>query len=199
MAVPEYTLNHRLHVLRVPRALVLASAAALALAAAPAPSPATRLHAALAGNWQGSLRYRDYQDSTRFVTLPTLLTGALAADSASVVLDFTYDDGPGKTVRDRDVFDLDATAKVVRWGSAKYDAKRSRFAVTDRSGDGAAASPLRFVLEMDAKDDNKPAHIRETLTVSAAELRVLKEVRFAPSAPYLFRHEYRFTRPATGN
>ncbi len=181
--------------LSIPRATVIACATALVLAAVPAPSPATRLHAALAGKWQGTLRYRDYQDSTKFVTLPTLLTGALAADSASVVLDFTYDDGPGKTVLDRDLFDLDATAKIVRWGSPKDETKRSRFAVTDRSGEGTAGAPLRLVLEMDSQDDNKPAHIRETLTVSSADLRILKEVRFSPSAAYLFRHEYRFMRP----
>jgi hypothetical protein len=185
-------------VLRVPRALAVACATALAVAATPAPSPATRLHAALAGNWQGTLRYRDYQDSTRFVTLPTLLAGALAADSASVVLDFTYDDGPGKTVKDRDLFDFDAANKLVRWGSPKDDAKRSRFTVTDQAGDGRTGTPYRLVLEMDAQDDNKPAHIRETLTVSSGDLRILKEVRFAPSAPYLFRHEYRFSRPAAG-
>lgn len=180
------------------RTVAFAVAAALGLAAAPVASPATCLHAALAGNWIGTLRYRDYQDSTRFVTLPTLLTGALAADSTSIVLDFTYDDGPGKTVLDRDLFDLDPAGQAVRWGSPKDDAKRSRYVVTDRSGSGAPATPLRLVLEMDSQDDNRPAHIRETLTVSASQLQILKEVRFSSSAPYLFRHEYRFMRPAAG-
>lgn len=178
------------------RSLAIIATAALTAAALPASSPATRLHAALAGNWQGALRYRDYQDSTRFVTLPTLLTGTLAADSASVQLDFTYDDGPGKTVLDRDLFDLDATAKVVRWGNPKVEAKRTRFVVTDIRGD-AAATPLRLVLESDGSDNNRPAHIRETVTLSRGDLLILKEVRFASTAAYLFRHEYRFSRLPT--
>ncbi|WP_353268894.1 hypothetical protein [Gemmatimonas sp.] len=87
----------------------------------PVPS-AKSVHSALAGRWEGSLRYRDYQDSSRFVTLPTLLVGALSADSSRVQLDFEYDDGPGKTVRSRDAFALDALGKVLTWGAA--DGKR---------------------------------------------------------------------------
>ncbi len=175
------------------RTFAIVVAASLALAAASAPSPATRLHAALAGNWKGALRYRDYQDSTRFVTLPTLLTGTLAADSGQVQLDFTYDDGPGKTVLDRDIFDLDPALKTVRWGGPKDPDTRTRFDVTEFAGD-IATRPIRLVLESDGRDNNKPAHIRETVTLSISDLHILKEVRFAPAADYLFRHEYRFTK-----
>ena len=47
---------------------------------------------ALAGNWTGTLDYRDYGDDTR-ASLPTLLS------VNGMVLAWTHDDGPGKTVR----------------------------------------------------------------------------------------------------
>jgi hypothetical protein len=173
---------------------LLAACAVLTLGAAThAPSPATQLHARLAGRWTGTLRYRDYQDSARFVTLPTELEGTLASDSTWVRLDFTYDDGPGKTVRDRDRFELDAAARVIRWGTEAKGNDRARYDVTARAG-GEGATPLTLTFERDGQDDNRPARLREQLTLSTGELVILKEVRFGPAAPWLFRHEYRFRR-----
>lgn len=148
------------------------------------------VHTALAGDWTGTLRYRDYQDSTRFVSLPTLITGTAAADSSSVRLAFTYDDGPGKTVRSTDTFALDGAAQTLTWGPADGKRAPSRFSVQSLRGE----KPLTLVAETDGEDDDRKARIRETITVGTGELRILKEVRFAADAPWLFRHEYRLTR-----
>jgi len=147
------------------------------------------LHAALGGKWTGTLRYRDYQDSTRFVSLPTVVAGTTAADSMTVRVDFVYDDGPGKNVRSSDTFSLIEQAHVLLWGAA--DGKRvvSPFAVQQFSG----GKPNRLIVEMNGEDDDKKALIRETLIVYAGELRILKEVQFKADAPWLFRHEYRFS------
>jgi hypothetical protein len=150
---------------------------------------ASAVHAALSGEWSGTLWYRDYQDSTRFVSLPTLLTGRLAPDSSAVQLAFTYDDGPGKTVRSTDRFSLDLAAHELAWGPAYGKDAPSRFAVQR-----VLREPLTLIVEMDGEDDDRNARIRETMTVENGVLRILKEVRFAPTLPWLFRHEYRLQR-----
>lgn len=169
--------------------LILADAIPTCLPAQATPSPRT-LHAALGGKWTGALRYRDYQDSTRFVSLPTVVDGTAAADSASVRLDFVYDDGPGKTVRSGDTFALNADASALVWGPSDGKRAPSTFAVQQISG----GNPYTLVVEMNGEDDNRKARIRETLTVGASELRILKEVQFTADAPWVFRHEYRLRR-----
>ena len=171
----------------LPAVVILLPAAALPtrLAAQTSPSPRT-LHAALGGRWTGTLRYRDYRDSTRFVSLPTVVEGTTAADSTSVRLDYIYDDGPGKTVRSSDVFSLNAEMTALLWGPAKGERAPSTFAVQRISGVG----PLTLVADMNGEDDNRKARIRETLTVDSGELRILKEVQFKADAPWVFRHEY---------
>jgi hypothetical protein len=159
--------------------------------AAPALAVSARtVHAALAGSFTGALRYRDYQDSSRFVTLPTELTGMLSADSSSVRLNFTYDDGPGKTVQSSDRFELAANTTVLRWGPADGGRPPSVFNVRTLSG----GDTIRLVAETAGSDDNRPATLRETITISARTISILKEVRFTGASPWLFRHEYMLQR-----
>ncbi len=61
----------------------------------------------LVGDWVGQLQYRDFQTNAR-IFLPTWLSVSEAADGRSVTLDYTYDDGPGKTVRSREILVLSA-------------------------------------------------------------------------------------------
>jgi len=175
--------------LSVAAMLALTYALPTRLAAQTIPS-SKALHAALAGKWTGTLRYRDYQDSTRFVSLPTVVEGTTAADSMNVRLDFVYDDGPGKTVRSSDTFSLNDQAHLLLWGPTDGKRVASTFAVQQFSG----SNPFRLIVEMNGEDDNRKALIRETLTVDAGELRILKEVQFKADLPWLFRHEYRVSR-----
>lgn len=159
-------------------------------AAAQTSSSSKSVHGALGGRWTGTLRYRDYRDSSRFVSLPTVVEGKTAVDSASVRLDFVYDDGPGKTVTSSDVFSLNAEVSALLWGPVNGERAPSSFAVRQFSG----GEPLTLVVEMNGEDDDKKARIRETLTVTANELCILKEVQFNAEAPWVFRHEYRLRR-----
>jgi hypothetical protein len=154
------------------------------------PVRATAAHAAMSGAWTGTLRYRDYQDSTRFVTLPTLLDGALATDSSRVTLAFTYDDGPGKTVRSSDRFALDATMRRLEWGPSDGKRPATLFTVTSQT----QTETIQLALESDGMDDNRPARIRESIELRADGMRILKEVRFTGATVWLFRHEYTFAR-----
>ncbi|MFN8572161.1 MAG: hypothetical protein U0132_08895 [Gemmatimonadaceae bacterium] len=167
----------------------------VALTAVPDSRPEARLHAAFSGHWTGTLRYRDYQDSTRFVTLPTDLDAVLPGDSSFVRLDFTYDDGPGKVVREHDRLKLAAGGRTLQWGSDTASAP-AEYVVTT-SSNLERGMPIHLVLERDGEDDNRPARFRETVTLSSNELRIRKEVRFAGATDFLFRHEYVFRRTAT--
>jgi hypothetical protein len=169
--------------------VLLTEAIPTRVSAQTSPSPKT-LHGALSGSWTGTLRYRDYRDSTRFVSLPTVVEGTTAPDSSSVRLDFVYDDGPGKTVRSSDIFSLNADVSALQWGPANGERAPSMFAVQQLSG----RDSLTLVVEMYGEDDDKKARIRETLTVDASGLRILKEVQFKADAPWVFRHEYMLRR-----
>lgn len=103
---------------------------------------------------------------------------------------FAYDDGTGKTVRSSDIFALSADETVLVWDPADGKRAPSRFSVQQISG----GNTFTLVVEMNGEDDNRTARIRETLTVDASELRILKEVQFTADAPWVFRHEYRLRR-----
>jgi hypothetical protein len=150
-----------------------------------------QLYASLIGQWQGTLEYKDYQDSTRRVTLPTVLHILPAPDEDGLELRYTYDDGPGKTVRSVDHLHFDRAMQNARWGGV-MDTALQRFVVRSREG-GANGAPLRLVLEGDGADDDQPARIRETFEIVAGRVRLVKETQ--PMGGVMgFRHAYTLTR-----
>lgn len=153
--------------------------------------PRDQLYASLIGNWQGTLEYKDYRDSSRRVTLPTQLQIVPAPDEDGLELRYTYDDGPGKIVRSVDHLHFDRAMQQARWGGVK-DSTLQRFQVQDRQG-GGNGEPLRVVLETDGQDDDRPARIRETFVVSAGTVHLLKETAIA-GRPMAFRHQYQLRR-----
>ena len=157
-------------------------------AVAQAPS-AAQVHAALRGRWVGTLGYKDYRRPDRRVTLPTTIEGT-SAPGGGVALHFIYDDGPGKTVVDDDVFMLAADRRTLRWSGVK-DTVPATFRVL--SLERTNAQGLRLVVEREGEDDNAPATLRETITIRGDTLGILKEVRPAGS-PFSFRHQYALTR-----
>lgn len=154
-------------------------------------APRDQLYASLIGNWQGTLEYKDYQDSTRRVTLPTQLQIVPAPDEDGLELRYTYDDGPGKIVHSVDHLHFDRAMQQARWGGVK-DSTLQRFVVQGRVG-GANGEPLRLVLETDGADDDQPARIRETFVVSAGAVHLLKETAINGRS-MAFRHQYQLRR-----
>jgi hypothetical protein len=63
------------------------------------------------GAWIGSLTYKDYQDPTREVTLPTQMFVALA-EPGKLALHYVYDDGPKKIVHSYEALSIDLAAKT---------------------------------------------------------------------------------------
>lgn len=148
------------------------------------------LYSAMTGSWTGALEYKDYSNPKRRVTLPTKLAIALAPDSSALLMHYVYDDGPGKIVEDDDRFVANATVSTIAWGGLKTVAQQ--YTVRDAAG-ASPSGRIAIVLQGEGKDDNKPATIRETITISKDSLRILKETRFA-GGDFAFRHEYRMAR-----
>ena len=137
--------------------------------------------AGLRGEWQGVLEYKDYQQPDRRVTLPTLLAASGQGDDA-VVLDFTFDDGPGKTVKSSEVLSLKGTQ--LQWGKTQYTVLEQ--------------TPSTLTVEAMGEDDNAPAVLHEVFTVSPQQLIILKTVKPLKDGAFSFRHEYRLQRVSAG-
>lgn len=151
--------------------------------------PATlQLPAALAGKWKGQLEYRDYSNDRR-VKLPTLLEVRKTADNKTLGFQYTYDDGPGKTVSSSEtvLLDLQARRYIVSDGKEKTE-----YRIAERK-----QTPLpntqRLVLTGAGTENGKPVEVRKTITLTTNTLTILKETR-VEGADFLFRNQYTFTR-----
>ena len=87
------------------------------------PAPNSLLTDAV-GAWRGTLTYRDYQDATRTVVLPTRLTVSLTAP-AELALYYVFDDGPGKAVHSYERMTFDFARNELTWTSGTSKPDRS--------------------------------------------------------------------------
>lgn len=137
---------------------------------------------ALAGNWTGRFDYRDHGDDSR-ESLPTLLT------ATGLSLAWTYDDGPGKTVRSVETwtFTPDGKALVV---TGKDSRETMTVSELRRSRDGA----LTLVLDGTGNENGKAVIVRTILTRDGETLRITRQSR-SPGQPFIMRHSHQL-RPA---
>jgi hypothetical protein len=179
--------------------VIIPALAALALQLAPAPTPAA-LEGGLAGQWSGTLTYRDYRNDKRY-SLPVSTAFAAAADGATVTDVSTFDDGP-KTgaVVITTVSLFDAKAGTVTSGSFR---KGKTPELTQRRVSVARyEDPAHWTLtfEAEGQDNDRPARIRVVETRAGNELVSREEV--APvtpaDAPYVYRNETRLRRGPAG-
>uniref|UniRef100_UPI00286E8FA9 S41 family peptidase n=1 Tax=Sandarakinorhabdus sp. TaxID=1916663 RepID=UPI00286E8FA9 len=143
---------------------------------------AATLTAALAGNWAGTLDYRDYGNDQR-TTLPTLMT----ADGPT--LGWTLDDGPGKTVRSRQNWSFTPDGKSLTIAGEK---SRETLAVTElrRSPTGV----VTLVADGNGEENGRTVMVREILTRDGPVLRLTRMSR-SVGQPFIMRHSYQL-RPA---
>ncbi|MBN8469801.1 hypothetical protein JYJ95_25115 [Corallococcus exiguus] len=153
------------------------------VARAPAPPAAPGLHTALAGNWSGTLDYRDF-GSDRRVVLPTLLT--VTGEGEEVRLAFTFDDSPGKTVRASQVLRIRADGGVLE---SEEERSTERMRILERRG-GRDARELTLVAEGTGHEDGAPVEVRTVLTRRGDVLSLSRLTRH-PGEPFLLRHVYR--------
>lgn len=153
-------------------------AVAQGLLTAPADTAAAASKA-LAGDWTGTLDYRDYRKDTR-ETLPTLM------QSDGAVLTWTFDDGPGKTVRSSETWAFDPVGEELTITDGKNAPDQWRVVEARSSADGAS---LTIVLESDGKENGRSVIARKILTRDGNRLRITKQTR-AAGEPFLMRQSY---------
>ena len=143
---------------------------------------AATLTAALAGNWTGTLDYRDYGNDQR-TSLPTLMN----ADGLNIA--WTFDDGPGKTVRSAETwsFTPDGKSLVIKGGKSSETMAIAEF----RRG---ANGSITLVADGSGEENGRKVMVREILTRDGPVLRLTRMSRTA-GQPFIMRHSYQL-RPA---
>jgi hypothetical protein len=145
-----------------------------------------------AGNWRGTLEYKDYGGNGR-IKIPVTLT-IKPSDAASAVWSFNYDDF-GKSVPS---FEMHSWQMGQRLGhyrvtmtskgrTERQSYQSSDFAALIMAGSGSA------VLLGSEIEDNKTVEVRRTITLSTTTLVTLKETR-APGQDFAFRNQSSYSR-----
>jgi hypothetical protein len=144
--------------------------------------------AAVQGEWKGSLTYRDYSKPDRLVTLPTKLFIALASPN-ELVLQYVFDDGPGKIVYSYERMKIDAEKNQLIWTTGSGD----KPAAVYRIASNTAERGVRLI-NFDRKDDKDGKTVqRYSMELGAGAFKLEKsEVDAAGAA--VFRNKYEFTR-----
>lgn len=161
--------------------------AAVLTAAAPAPT-AVKLETGLAGQWAGTLGYRDYQSNTLF-KLKVKTQIRVAGDGVSAVRVSEFDEGPGRTpayITSASLYDPAAGTVSI----ATLRKGRVAELVTDRLRVNAYADAAHWTVvdEVDSVDDGKPAKLRVTQVRDGDRLTATKEVMPAGTSAWAFRN-----------
>lgn len=172
---------------------MLAIAALLLAAASPPPAPAA-LEAGLAGRWQGTLGYRDYQ-SDKLQEIPVQTRIEALADARTIIRVATFDDGPrvgNVFITTASLHDSDAgtvTSAILRRG-------RPVETIIEQVRTAAYADPAHWTMiaEADGRDNNAPARLRTTTVRDGDTVIATKDVQPAGQGPWLFRNRTRLTR-----
>lgn len=156
----------------------------------------TTIRAALAGNWQGKLEYRDYQ-ADRWFGIPVKVSVELMRDGFTLIRHADFDDGP-KTgiVTITTIALLDPATS--REQSASFRKGRETDVTTATLKLTRAEALDRWTLEetREGKDADRPARIRETTTRDGGVMVTLKEVDFLDDSgeAWLTRNRTTLTR-----
>jgi hypothetical protein len=140
--------------------------------------PAALIAQTLAGRWTGTLEYRDYGDGHR-ATLPTTL------DSNGLTLNWTFDDGPGKTVRSSESWSFDKSGQLL---AIKEDGATETYRVAELRT-SQDSNVVTMVLDGQTTENGKKVTARLILTKSATQMRLTKMTKQA-GEPFLMRHSY---------
>lgn len=149
----------------------------------PAAVETAHFQAALTGQWRGTLDYRDYGNDQR-VILPT--SASISNTDGLLQASFSYDDGPGKTVRSTQTWQLDASGQQLR-----IDGNEQPQAVAEsRAG---PSLDLTLVAQQDGEDNGQSVQVRTVLTRRGDTITLSRLTRL-PGQPWLMRHAYHLNR-----
>ncbi len=164
-------------------ALLIGSIAAPASASYD-PAPDSNL-ASAQGEWQGDLTYNDYSNPGSLVSIPTVMFAAMDSP-ASLVLQFTFDDGPGKTVYSYESLTFEFTSKRVNWRSGFTEPEALvATIVANTLEDG-----VRTIIFERLTEENL---VRYSLELSAQQFSLATH-EVSDSGDSTFRNRYQLTR-----
>ncbi len=150
--------------------------------------------ASFAGDWTGTLEYRDFK-TDQPVKLPTRLTIRSSSDGRALTFAYTFDDGPGKQVHETSTLTLFPQARSATISS---EGERTATAYSVEGFDEFTESRGgTLVLTGQGTDNDKPADVRLTVTLDATHLTWRKETRPTDgTGEFQFRDAYTLTRAA---
>jgi hypothetical protein len=129
--------------------------------------------------WTGTLSYLDYGNGQKTSIASTLSVKQSADDKLKWVFDYQYPDEP-KASQKRDVI-LSADGGMI---------DGDKVVEKQYLPDGT----LKFVTEKDGRDNNKPALLRNTYSISSTNFSIKKEVKMEGEKVFFERNEYRWKR-----
>lgn len=151
--------------------IALAQAATLS---ADAPATPAQAFAALEGNWQGQLEYRDYQ-SNNMEAIPLKVDFDTVPDNTTFVQRSEFTD-PGFPVRITTLVNVEGAA--VNSAISRAGRPFESYAQTARLTDASGADSWAMTLTRVGQDDNRPAAIRELMVRDGDSFSITKEVDF---------------------
>ena len=146
--------------------------------------PAAELREA-PGAWRGTLKYNDYSQPGKMVTLKTAAFISMIAPNELAVF-YVFDDGPGKTVYSYEQARFDFANGEVRWtsGSEKKEVTVSHIDSNEEIDGGR-----RIVFDAPSKGHRD----QQTLMITATAF-ILRKDEIDPLGHSTLRDEYRFQR-----
>lgn len=151
------------------------------------PPPAAAI-AAIEGNWQGALEYKDYQPPFKRVTLPTRIVVSASAPK-EVAIHYVFNDGPNKTVHSYDRLLIDAENAVVKFSGLKADDVNTAAIVSSQVHDEV----WDIVAERNEESKGVTTVIRYRLKLGKSQFEILK-TSGPKGAEGEFRNAYVFKR-----
>lgn len=132
----------------------------------------------LFGSWKGGLTYNDYR-SGKPVKIPVRITVTeLKADKNAIILFYDYPEEPKEN--GNDTIRISADRKMI--GDKNIVAVKREHDLT------------KITAERSGEDNDKPATLRYTYTISSAQFIIRKEVKYNDAENYFFRNEYAMSR-----
>ena len=149
------------------------------------PAPDSNL-APAQGRWHGDLTYNDYSNPGSLVSIPTRMFAAMSSPT-TLVLQLTFDDGPGKTVYSYESLDFDFSADRVTWTSGVTEPEVLEAKIVANTFEDSVRT---LILERPTKEKL----IRYTLELSAQHFSLATD-EVSDSGSTTFRNRYQLTRP----
>lgn len=152
----------------------------------------------LVGQWQGKLEYRDYR-ADRWFGLPVTVDVRDGGDGVTLIRVADFDDGPATgTVRITTASMM--TPDGAGESSVSFRKGQQPELTTSRLRLASGTAPNRWVIvsELEGRDNDRPARIRETTTRAGDAIVTMKEVDYSDdqSEDWLVRNRTTLTRLA---